>query len=300
MDISTYLQNKRVLGSLLVGFGLVAGSYVLTNFGANRATIVTPAAVVAAPVRNYIEVKDSTGDGVEDWREDFISREPVVLPTPETSQKEEFVPSTITEATSVQFLQNIMQSKAGYGVRSTDEIIETTVERVADTVVDDMYTTRDVITVANTADNVRTYANAVAASITTHDVPDYEDELTIIDRALRTNNPADIQKLLPLENMYRNIRDDLLALPVPRLFAQQHLDLINIFNALYVGNRDIRLVFDDPIVALMRTKRFNTDTVNLAYALQNLYLALEPYATLFTADDPAVLLVRFAPNFNRQ
>ncbi len=299
MNISYYLQNKKILGASLVGFGLVAGSYVATNFGVPRNSGVVPTAAIAAPVRNYIEVKDSTGDGIEDWRAEFVAREPVVLPTPEADPLPEFVPETVTEVMSVQFLQNILQAKAGFSFQNTDQVIESTVDRVAEVAKDNLYTNRDITTVPASPSNIRLYANTLAQTLTIHNVPNYEDELTIIDRALKMNNEAELQKLLPLENMYRKIRDDLLRLPVPQNLAKQHLDLINVFNALYAGNRDIRSVFNDPIIALMRTKRFSDDTAGLANGLQNMYLALEPYAELFTIDDPAVLLVVFAPNFNR-
>lgn len=285
---------------MLIGLGLVTGAYVITNFGTTRTyTVVAPTPVVAAPVRNYIEVKDSTGDGIEDWRAEFVTREPVVLPTPESEPIPEYTPETITAAMSVQFLQNVLQTKAGFGVQNSDQIIENTVGRVAEVVTDKLYQYREINGVANTPENIRYYANAVAQTLMEHNVPNYEDEITIIDRALKTNNEAEIQKLLPLENMYRNIRDDLLKLPTPQIMVKEHLDLINVFNALYAGNRDMRVVFDDPIIALMRTKRFSDDTAGLANALTATYLALEPYATLFTVDDPAVLLVTFSPNFNR-
>jgi len=300
MDISEYLQNKKILGASLIGFGLVAGSYIATNFGTPRNSALAPTTAIAAPVRNFIEVKDSTGDGIEDWRAEFVSREPVILPTPEADPLPEFIPETVTEVMSVQFLQNILQAKAGFSFQNTDQVIQSTVSRVADTAKDRMYTSRDIIIVPNDQTNIRLYANTLAQTLTIHNVPNYEDELTIIDRALKMNDEAELQKLLPLENMYRNIRDDLLKLPVPQNLTKQHLDLINVFNALYAGNRDIRSVFNDPIIALMRTKRFSDDTAGLANSLQNMYLALEPYANLFTVDDPAVLLVRFSPNFNRQ
>jgi hypothetical protein len=299
MNFEEIIKNKSVMGASLIGIGLVLGTYIITNFGGNRSlTITAPNTAVAAPIRNYIEVKDTTGDGIEDWRSAFLSQEPIILPK-ETEALPEFVPETITEAMSVQFLQNILQSKAGFGLQSTNQVVENTVGRVAEVVVDNLYTTRDIRPVPVSAENIRFYANSLAQTLMEHNVPNYEDEITIIDRALKTNDEAEIQKLLPLENMYRKIRDDLLRTPVPQNLTKQHLDLINVFNALYAGNRDIRGVFNDPVIALMRTKRFSDDTAGLSNGLQNMYLALEPYANLFTSSDPAILLVRFAPNFNQ-
>lgn len=298
MDFSTYLKNKRIQGATLVGFGLVAGAFVVSNFGqTSPAPIAPPAAIAAAPVRNYIPVVDSTGDGIEDWRAEFVAREPVVLAVEPDTTTPEYVPETITEAMSVQFLQNVLQAKAGFGVQSNDEIVEATVSRVAEVATDRLYTTRDITVVPTSPESIRNYANAIGQNLTDNNVDNYEDEITIIDRALKMQSEAELQKLLPLENMYRQMRDQALRTPVPQSLAKEHLDIVNVFNALHAGLRDVRSVYDDPVVALMRVKRYQDDATGLANSMRNLYLALEPNANLFTPDDPAVVLVAFAPNF---
>jgi hypothetical protein len=300
MDFSTYLQNKRILGALLVGGGLVVGTLVITNFGTNNTTPPQNTQVVAAPpARTFIPVTDSTGDGIEDWRDEFVSREPVILPTPEADPIPEFTPDTVTEVMSIEFMQNILEARAGFGSRPSEQIIEETIERFSSVAEDELYTIRDITTIAPSDESIRLYANTMANSLMARNVPDYEDELTIIDRALKMESEAELQKLLPLENMYRQLRDDALNTPVPSNLTKEHLDLINVYNALYAGLRDIRLVFTDPVVAMMRVKRFNDDTLGMVNALENVYTALEPYARVFGPDDPAVILVTFAPSFNR-
>lgn len=299
MDFSAYLKNKRVLGATLIGVGLVGGSYVIANFGQTR-TIpqATPTAVAAAPVRNYIPITDSTGDGVEDWRAEFVARQPVVL-TPEKDPIPEFVPETVTDVVGVEVMQNFLRAKAGFGARDNNQIVSNALSRIETVATDPLYRTSDINITLTSNESIRAYGNAMAMILMTNNVPNYEDELTIIDRAVKMESEAEIQKLLPLENMYRQMRDQALRTPVPQSFVKEHLDIINVFNALYAGLRDIRQLYNDPVVALMRTKRFDDDTTGLIYGLQNLYLAFEPHARVFTPDDPALLLVTFSPNFNR-
>ncbi len=62
-------QNPKVLGAFLVGFAIVAGTYVYATFGKPRLTAPQQAATVAeaAPTRVFIPVTDNDIDGVEDW-----------------------------------------------------------------------------------------------------------------------------------------------------------------------------------------------------------------------------------------
>jgi len=55
---------------------------------------------------------------------------------------------------------------------------------------------------------------------------------------------------------------------------------------------------DDPVVSLLRLKRYEDDAAGLGYALTNMYEVLVPYAELVQPDDPAILFVTFSPDFN--
>jgi len=298
--LQQYLKNKQVLGSLLIGFGLVSAAYVASNFGQTTTPTQNLGSVYAvasaqAPERKYIEVVDSTGDGVEDWRAAFAPKTPIMI-----AQSDEpiptFTPETATEIMSVRFFEQIMQAKAGFGP-GQDVIAENTAAQMKQLVEDPIYDRRSITVIPTTNEAIRTYGNAMGSIILTNNVPGYEDEMTILDRALKTESPEEVQKILPLENAYRKMRDDALKTPVPDSFTKEHLDIINVYNALYLSLRDMRLVFEDPVLSLLRTRRYQDDATGLLLALRNLYFRLEPHANLFTADDPALVLVSFAPNF---
>jgi hypothetical protein len=82
------------------------------------------------------------------------------------------------------------------------------------------------------------------------------------------------------------------------LAVKQHLDLINTFNALHESIKAMALATEDPALALIRLKRYQDDALGLKLALENMYMTLEPYASLVKPEDPALLFAIFSPDFN--
>ena len=299
--IAEYIHNNpRVFGSFLIGIALVSGAYVISNFG--KPTAPSSSATVAIsggmPERSYIPVVDADGNGIEDWKEEFVLRESILLPT----VLEEIVyeePTTLTGQVSQQFFESILRTRMSGGVGPTEQDVVTrtanTVARLA--VSDGLYNTHNINIVPTSDQTIRLYANAMGKSIADNDIANYENEITIMQRAMQNEDETEIKRLIPHASMYKSLRDEALATPVPRAFMKEHLDLINTYHALYKNLSDMQLAFDDPMVALMRVKRYQDDATGLGNALVNMFNSLTPYASLFTADDPAVVFVSFAPNF---
>ena len=59
-------------------------------------------------------------------------------------------------------------------------------------------------------------------------------------------------------------------------------------------------VHEDPLLALVRLKRYEEDIKGLTLALQNMYYTLEANSEVFKEDDPAILFSAFSPEYNRQ
>ena len=295
------LGNRKIIGSFLIGFALVAGSYVLTNFGKNRspeiaATVYTVA--TATEPREYITVSDANNNGIEDWREEFVPTAPLVLDSNAGTSTPYEIPATLTDQVGIQLFQSVLRAKASGKVGpSQTELIQTTAERLKGSVQDIIYKTADVTIVPSTPEAIRTYANTLAQIITNNDVPDWENELEILNRAVTTNNPEELTKLIPLIEMYKKLRDQTLSTSVPSDLIKQHLDLINVYQALYSNLNDMQLVFSDPIVTLLRIKRYQDDATGLAAAFKNMYSAILPYAAVFQPNDPAVLFATFDSNY---
>jgi hypothetical protein len=297
--IAEYIHNNpRVFGSFLIGLALVSGAYVISNFG--RPTVVPQSATVAiadgVPGRVFIPVVDADGNGIEDWREEFVLRESIILPT----VLEDIVyeqPTTLTGQVSQQFFESILRNQMSSIGPTNSDVIKRTAETVARVATSDgLYDTYHINIIPTNNESVRRYANAMGSSITNNDIQNYENEVTIMERAIRNEDPDELTLLIAHTSMYKALRDEGLRTPVPDIFIKQHLDLINTYHALYKGLGDAQLIFDDPMLALMRIKRYQDDVTGLGFALRNMFTALVPYANLFSTEDPAVVFVAFSPD----
>lgn len=290
--------NPRIVGACLVGFALVAGAYTLSNFGIKE--IPQQATVVASETtpRVAIAVVDEDQNGVEDWRDEFVETEPIVLEPTETDDTYE-PPTTLTGQLGVNFIESYLRSKT-YGTfgRSQDELISDTVDVLATETAHGLFDTPD-ITVLKTYEpnDVLTYANTIALAISNNNILDAEGELFVLIDILEKDETERIIELEKIAVSYKNMRDQTIATPVPAFLQKEHLDLVNTYHAIYKDVEAMTIVLDDPAFSLMRLKRYEDDAAGLGYALQNMYDGLVPYAELVGPDDPALLFVAFSPEF---
>lgn len=292
--------NQKIIGAFVVGFALVAGAYTVSNFNAPMIDTnnepVYGLAAASAPVRNYIAVTDNDNNGVEDWREEFVNNTPIVVDNNVEGPVQYTPPTSITDTIGIQLFQNFLQAKGRGGVGpSTDQVVTNTAELLRSTAVQDyIYKLNQIQVIPVSNDAIRTYANTLGQILINNNVQS-EGELVIIQRAMQTEDPKELEKLEPLINMYKNLRDQTLATPVPAGFEKQHLDLINVYNAVYATLDGMKLAFSDPVVALLRVQRYQDDTKGLQIALQNMYSAFIPHVRLFTENDPASVFLVFSP-----
>ena len=292
--------NSKILGSFVIGFGLVAGAYLATHFGKTN-TAPGLAAIYnnknTATVHDYIPVTDKDSNGIEDWKEEFVNKTPIDINRANSGPINYKTPDTLTDQVGIQLFKAVMESKARGSVGPNKaKIIADTANTLRNTAQQDyIYKVNNIRVIGSSNEAIVTYANTVAQIIINNNIPGSEKELTIIERALQTENPAELSKLDPIIEMYKKLRDQTLLTPVPTGFEKQHLDLINVYNAIYSSLTGVKLAFSDPVVALLRIKRYQDDATGLGNALQNMYNALYPYAKLFTQQDPAVLFIAFGP-----
>lgn len=291
--------NPRVVGATVIGFALVAGAYLVGNFGESSAELQQANIQQTTPVQRVaIEVVDNDGNGIEDWRDEFVTTEPVVLDavSPTTTYE---APDTLTGEMGINFMQNILYAR-GYGAfgRTDEEVIDDTVNVLARETAHELYDTPDITIIDEWNDeDIKNYANTAANIIFENSVPNMDSELIILRDILQRQDQSRMAELRTLAEVYKNYRDQTLLLPVPAFLVKEHLDLINTYHALHKDIEAMTLVLDDPAFTLLRLKRYEDDATGLAYALQNMYLALEPHADLFVVADPAAMFTVFGPNY---
>jgi hypothetical protein len=298
-------SNSRILGAFLIGFAIVASAYMANSF---KSPVVsnTPenisANVLDAPLRVAIPVKDSNDDGVEDWREEFVKTVPVITLA---NIDENYTPSdNLTDQASLKLIERVVSAKARGTLEETQDIIVSeTVETLSSQTDDKIYSVRDIIILEDTSDTaIYTYGNAAATAILSNNVSDLRNELLIVRDMLNGTEvkEEDIEELRLRAQVFKNTRDATLNVPVPKSLTKEHLDLINVYNALYQDISSMVEITEDPLKALIRLKRYDEDTSGMLLALGNIYHALESGSVAFKEGDPAVFFVVFSPNYNKQ
>ena len=284
----------------MIGFAIVAGAYVLSNFGEPRTnsslTKIESATADAAPMRVFIPTADTDIDGVEDWRDQFITA-PAVNLTQDNSAYEP--PKDLTGQLGVSLIEGLLATKAAGPIAKTkDQLLDKTLtelEKIA--ISDTIYDYKDIVITNDTSDEViRTYGNAIASIIITQSKPELKHEIILLRDYLVppkgvVGDPTD---LISLATVYKNYRDYTLKTPVPRIFIKQHLDLINVYNALYVNIDTMSKATEDPVLPYVRLKRYEDDVAGLGMSLENMYSAILPYAKVFKQNDAAILLVDYS------
>lgn len=290
--------HPRVIGACVVGFAMVAGAYVLSNFGQSNFK-TQPAAVVVAQPRVAIEVRDEDNNGIEDWRDEFITTAPIILDQATTTFE---MPDSVTGQLGIDFIESLIRTKtAGPFGPTQDELVDQAVDRLTAEAVYELYDVPDIEVVTNwNEQDLLNYANTVALTIMNNNVNGGRGEIDILSDALRDIDPNQdyIAELKQISEAYKNMRDTALTIPVPTLAVKQHLDLVNTFHALHRSIGTMAQAAEDPALALVRIKRYQDDALGLQLALENMYLTLEPYAALVGPDDPALLFVLFSSEFN--
>jgi hypothetical protein len=287
--------NQKILGAVVIGIALIGGAYTIAHFGEPR--MKQPASVGSseAPSRVAITVTDSNNNGIEDWRDEFVTTKPVIINQATTTYT---APTSITGQTGIRFFEDALRAKtSGPFARSQEEVVGDTVETLERQTRQELYNTTDISILESwTDEDIRLYANAMASAVINNDVKGLDSELTILNDALNNNKPERLKELQVFADIYKNVLRESLAIPVPSIFVKEHLDLINTYSAMQKNIEGMMLSNDDPIVALMRIKRYEDDTLGLRISLQNMYSALEPKANLFTGQDAATYFANYNPN----
>ncbi len=287
--------NSKIVGAAIIGFALVAGAYTVSNLQKPKSTQLVAASLTPQiQERMSITVSDNDLNGIEDWRDEFITTDAIIVDVATSTYTP---PDTLTGKMSLQFMEGILGSRIYAPFGETDlEIIDNTVDYLFDETQQKLYTIDDIIIIpgGEEADVIR-YTNSLITIIAENSDPTLRGELDILNEAVRNNNPKEIKELEAVANVYEQYRDNTLILPVPSIMAKEHLDLINTFEAIYYDIYAMSLFNSDPVVTLLRLKHYQNDAVSLHNSLQNIYTAVAPFSSGFSMDDPGLAINIFGP-----
>lgn len=289
--------NPRIVGAVVVGGAMLAGAYVLSDFGTPPALPNTAAvAVQGAPLRTPIPVTDSDNDGLEDWRNSLAIGDPISLSAVPVGDPDYQRPETLSGNFSLTFFEQLLRSQMYGEFGSSDEaVIQKSIAEATAEANDVLYDLRDIVTIPNEPQLIRAYGNRAANILTEYNVNNSENETLILKKALERDDPSVLLGLEPRSQMYAGMRDAYLNTPVPEKLATAHLNLINSFHALHRDIEGMTGVYEDPLYTLVRLKRYQDDATALAISLSNLYVRLAETPEVFQPNDTALLFLAFAP-----
>lgn len=289
--------NTKIIGAIIVGFALVGGAYIISTFGQPSTTAQTANVVgVTATQRAPIVVSDTDNNGIEDWRDTFLTEEAIVVSKPEV---EYTPPTTLTGQTGIHLAESIVHSRT-IGINSvTDEdIITSTVNSLNKTAEYKLFNIEDISVIEDWDwQDVVNYANTVAAVVYRNDNPDLGYELDILDAVINRGQTDRISELEAKAQVYRNTLEETKLIPVPEMLAKQHIDLLNTYQAVTEDVEAMLLTQTDPIVTLLHLRRYQDSALSMYYALQNMYEALAPNADWFNMNDPALFFTQFSEDY---
>lgn len=294
-------QNKfKVIGALVVGFAIVAGAFTLKNFGKTDfakpvATDTAAVAIAAAPNRVAIPVRDSNSDGVEDWQEEFFdnTKKTIILDAAGANDPNYEVPKTLTGQTGISVLREMVNMKGLEGFGPTEEeIIAGVADSVREFAADDIIDSTQIkIDMESSPQAIRTYANALANIVIEHGLNETVPEVDSLRALVLSGKTDSIKDLQAVAAVYDTLLKKTMALEAPIAVAKEHLDLVNVFQAIKADVDSMTIAEEDPLATFARLKRYQNDAQGMVYAIQNIYKAIEPYAAEFERTDPAILLV---------
>lgn len=227
--------------------------------------------VAVAPAREAIPINDHDGDGVPDWQESFANTQLTLAST------SEYTPSnTLTEQFALTFFEQMMRNET-YGDlgRSNGELVDKSTDTLLAQVQDELITTQDIKTTdQNTPQALSNYGETVATIIQTFSEKDTDNEAVILERALKSGSTEELTKIEAKITIYQQYLKNTQAITVPNMMVGEHLALLNSYQAIVNDLKAMLGAFDDPMMALLRLKRYQDDADGLYASIINMYTKL--------------------------
>ncbi len=287
-------SQVRIAGALLLGAILIAGTLVLrTDTDIQQKTQTSDVAVVTkAPPRSPINTLDENNDGVPDWQEALLVTEALqVASTTETYK----TPDTLTEQFALTFFKDMVRAK-NYGAfgDSQQDLVTKASASLAQKAADTLISQND-IQIANddSLEYQKIYTEQVAVIINTYSQNNTESETQILEQALRTQSEQELVKLDPIIGTYTQYLEETKKLPVPPSLLQEHLNLLNSYQAIREDIKAMRSAFSDPMLTLIRMKRYQDDVDGLYLSITGLYTKAMQNGVQWDKNSPVFEFITF-------
>lgn len=283
-------------GAVILGGLIILCSLVVKNSAdAEQAGSVV---VARAPVRTPIEARDLNKNGIEDWQESLEARIYKAIDTPTTTfdinlDEPYTPPETFTGKFSEAFFKDYMKGKMnGQDFTDPTAMVGTAVKAIELNTQSKRHSRLELNIVPTTPESIRAYGNRVAEIMKTHSI-DNEPESHILQNALEANNPSMLRELEPIRNVYVETIVDTLAMDVPDVFADMHVNLLNANEAIELDISAMQVSFTDPLYSLARVKSYKTDAQALFESLSAIREKTVAEGISYGNNEPGAILYLF-------
>ncbi len=283
--------NIRIVGALTLGVIIVVGVYLIKS--KNETMSVTAAIVVPEnETREYIPIKDTDENGINDWEEQFSKKIIAEAVTSQTTDKNYEIPTTVTGQFALRLFKN--RTIAGLDKKLTEEeknaIVDASMESIKYPVLNLNYIERDLTISNDSISSLHDYGNAISLIILSHSFEERDNELNILNEAIQGIRP-DLSDLVPIKITYKQFVSELLSTPVPPQLIERHLRIINLIQAVYEDIGVFEFFKTDPLLTLTYMKEYIQDYENLNTSFFEMAEYLFSRGVRYEPDEPAGLLI---------
>lgn len=294
------------MGALFVGIALVVCAFYVR--GSATTSSLEAAIAVADTPRKYVATKDSDQDGMRDWEEELYGTDPThadklaqarltATSTHGARESIDDIPDSMTKDFAISFFSDYLKQTATGEEMSEDaktEFLKEAAQYASQESTDRNFAAADLsISAGNDSGTVRAYGNRVADALTKYTVST-ESEIVILERALQTDNKAELAPLQEIVDSYSKSLSDLLIMQVPPGFAEEHLELLNTLLALHNNIIAMQNTFEDALPAMVRFQRHPDDITHLRSLLVTFARTLKLYDATYESAEPGALWNAFA------
>lgn len=288
-----------------MGIVMVGGAYFVRASHLAQSAQNNSASAITVPLREYQYIKDTDRDGMADWEETLRGRNsamPDIQQPATTTQDIAYEPKTETAKFALQFFTKYLEKKSAGGKNISEQDIQDVIahESVSFAGINKTVAfVRNDITILKEKDtaSIRQYGNSAGRVVLTNNAgaDTTETETAILAKAMKEDNPELLKQLDPIIAGYTAMVVGMREVPVPTNMIDEHLALLNTMQAILDDVRGMQLAFDDPVVAIVRVKRYKEDALALLQSIEAVRTVLESEDIVYQKNEPGSFFFSLRP-----
>ena len=250
--------------------------------------------------------KDTDGDGTSDGEEVSMNRNPTVK-GPRDSMREtidledNLTPESLADLTATErlsrefFVKYMSYKKGGKSLTKAEQnqLLEETLQKATEEVtLGKTYSEKDiVITTANDTGAYELYGNSIGSAILRNSFKT-ENELVLLERALRTRSVDDLNTIGKIAAGYRAILADFLLVPTPKDLVKEHVRLISNIDTIATALKNMTLIASDPVQSIVAVANYESYVNELLASIQDIQSTLRQHDVTYSPEETGAIFMK--------